>query len=278
MEKILSIRPKPARRRGFTLIELLVVIAIIAILAAMLLPALAKAKNKSQDLACLSNLKQLALAEQIYVQDFSQPFPYPALSNVWIDVVLQNSGNANRLRLCPRTQNPAVGQRAFATAGTIDQTWYWASAGTAAYGSYGLNGWLFAGGWTKGITGTADPAQEARAFREESSVQRPTLSPVFCDSIWVDAWPQETDRPWPDLTQRVNNYQNTGIKVGGMARMMVARHKRPNAVPTGLNTAQRLPGAINIGFFDGHVEQVPLENLWTLCWALNWQPPATRPQ
>jgi prepilin-type N-terminal cleavage/methylation domain-containing protein/prepilin-type processing-associated H-X9-DG protein len=60
------------RRSGFTLIELLVVIAIIAILAAILFPVFARAREKARQTSCLSNLKQIALAEQMYEQDYDE--------------------------------------------------------------------------------------------------------------------------------------------------------------------------------------------------------------
>jgi len=62
-------------RRGFTLIELLVVIAIIAILAAILFPVFARAREKARDASCLSNCKQLGLAARMYCQDYDETFP-----------------------------------------------------------------------------------------------------------------------------------------------------------------------------------------------------------
>jgi len=73
------------RRRGFTLIELLVVIAIIAILAAILFPVFAQARDKARAASCLSNLKQMGTAWMMYAQDYDELFPINCLSsnNTW---------------------------------------------------------------------------------------------------------------------------------------------------------------------------------------------------
>jgi prepilin-type N-terminal cleavage/methylation domain-containing protein/prepilin-type processing-associated H-X9-DG protein len=73
------------KRRGFTLIELLVVIAIIAILAAILFPVFAQARDRARSAACLSNLKQMGTAWMMYAQDYDERFPVAQPLNVWGD-------------------------------------------------------------------------------------------------------------------------------------------------------------------------------------------------
>src|SRR5687767_15116511 len=77
------------KRQAFTLIELLVVIAIIAILAAILFPVFAQAREKARQTACLSNMKQILTAEQMYTQDYDEMLPkirnlpFTAQGNKW---------------------------------------------------------------------------------------------------------------------------------------------------------------------------------------------------
>src|SRR5262247_1427145 len=77
---VLELVPPGKRHRGFTLIELLVVIAIIAILAGLLWPALAKAKQKATQAACMSNMKQVGHALQMYTDDNSDSLPGPCFT------------------------------------------------------------------------------------------------------------------------------------------------------------------------------------------------------
>ncbi|MFN3648244.1 MAG: DUF1559 domain-containing protein [Armatimonadota bacterium] len=119
----------PTYRRGFTLIELLVVIAIIAILAAILFPVFAQAREKARQASCTSNMKQIGMAVIMYAQDADEMLPLGAYNppgqpvQMWYDLVepyaragaravIQNGVNAQRANapfwICPSVENRSV--------------------------------------------------------------------------------------------------------------------------------------------------------------------------
>jgi prepilin-type processing-associated H-X9-DG protein len=158
--------------------------------------------------------------------------------------------------------------------GYADRAWVrWTSdKKTMFYGSYGYNGWLYS---DMKFSEKGDP-KRLQVFRSESAIQKPALTPVFFDENWVDVWPEENDKPFANLYTG----QGLGVSPNQMGRLTIARHGNGSAsgAPRYVDLDEKLPGAINMGFADGHTDLARLENLWKYYWHLNWQPPVIRPK
>jgi len=139
---------KPSRtpNAGFTLIELLVVIAIIAILAAMLLPALARAKSKAERTYCMGSLRQISVFMHLYTDDNKDTFPahrnqnlYPdsseILTNWWGATIIDYAQSKSNLFHCPSLK----GRMPVPFAPTPQ---YWSWNFDVRYVGYGYNGWF----------------------------------------------------------------------------------------------------------------------------------------
>ena len=258
--------PRRRRRRtsrGFTLVELLVVIGIIAVLIAVLMPGLSGARRQARSVACLSNLRQLAAAYQMYCNEnkgkcfrYADGLVDPTGESFWVPLLGHYAGNIDEIRICPEATE--VGStpygNAFTAWGDPDGSGNveWLKRG----GSYGMNMWLhpvpanspvdgllvFTSGGTRVISPRS--AFIGPAAKESSRV------PLIADCLWLGGWPRHTDSP---PTRLSGEYEPTG---NDMRRFCMARHKRN----------------VNVVFLDGHASTVPLPDLWKLKWHNEFEP------
>ena len=212
-----------SRNKGFTLIELLVVIAIIAILAAILFPVFAKAREKGRAASCLSNLRQLSTGVQMYTQDYDENYwAYYYFGNqlwsVYIEPYLKN----RQVFICPSTiAQPTVG-----AIGSNKQQYNFGGM----LGSYVWNGNFYGANNLNGIpdASLANKVEPSRTY-------------LFGDGIWVDSWPDPVAEAFPPG----GTFNPAGINTA-MGRICIDRHL----------------GGVNVAFCDGHVKWSNCQGLW----------------
>ena len=178
--------PPSTEAQGFTLIELLVVVAIIAILASLLLPALASGKEKAKATRCLSNIRQLALAAQIYCDENAYALPWS--ERYW---TAPSNQSFNISDITSATFHPNFYAQTRAYVGTNDGFWYCPAAQedkslTVAGNSAPLLGYM-ANMFTIGVTvATMPEAQPKKA----DTLLVPSKAKVFTDNgaNWQGVW------------------------------------------------------------------------------------------
>lgn len=269
---------------AFTLLELIIVVAIIAILASLLIPTLSRVKQKAKGVECIGNQKQIVMRYRLALDDdIGARLDEPSVE-AWTDEI----GRPGNSWMCPTAPQPSPLRNprpdGFHGYGTLNSPW-WATNSTpirlenaapskmrtniVRMGGYGFNLWLIPGGSLRG--GTFVDASWARQpwFVLESHIEHPSRTPVTGDCIAAVAAPTAADAPPRSL---IYGYDWRTDPLGGPGTgqttfFCIPRHGgRPSRIRDRWPKDAPLPGAINISFFDGHVETVPLKMLWHLRW------------